>query len=399
MADPRIYGQYANPLRSVADYVGEWERVKLAEQTGANLRQENAIKAMAINQQERDRMAQEADANAFARLVTSAQGDRARLINNLRFSGRPGLMKQADAMEKSAADTMKAQADAAKSGADAEESMLKVRAGQLNTILQAASSAVDQPSYTAALQRLSASGFDVSSLPAQFDPAYVKSAQAQAITQLQRLEQAAKERAFGLEQRKAAEAQRHNRATEGAAYGNLTVARERLAFDKSKPAEVKADKPLTEAQAKAATFKSQMEAAEREIDGIALDPTKYLNQVDVALASSAGNILASPEAQRMRQAQEQWAEAFLRFKTGAAATEAEVKRNVKTYFPQQGDKPDVVEQKKRQRAQAVSDLTAAATGRPQSGGATSDSGAVQTATNPKTGEKLMLVNGQWVPAK
>ena len=26
-------------------------------------------------------------------------------------------------------------------------------------------------------------------------------------------------------------------------------------------------------------------------------------------------------------------------------------------------------------------------------------GAVQTATNPKTGEKLQLVNGQWVPAK
>jgi hypothetical protein len=126
----------------------------------------------------------------------------------------------------------------------------------------------------------------------------------------------------------------------------------------------KPEKPMTEAQAKAATFKSQMEAAERELSGNPIDPTKLSSQVDIAIASTGGNILSSPAAQRARQAQEQWAESFLRFKTGAASTEAEVKRNVKTFFPQQGDSKEVIEQKRRMRQQAVADLDMVASGKP-----------------------------------
>lgn len=127
---------------------------------------------------------------------------------------------------------------------------------------------------------------------------------------------------------------------------------------------VKGDKPLTEAQAKAAVFKSQMEAAERELATNPIDQTKLGPQIDVAVASTGANMLSSPGAQRARQAQEQWAEAFLRFKTGAASTEAEVKRNVKTFFPQQGDSDEVIAQKKRMREQAVLDLGMAAGEKP-----------------------------------
>jgi hypothetical protein len=129
-----------------------------------------------------------------------------------------------------------------------------------------------------------------------------------------------------------------------------------------KPNEAK-DKPMTEAQAKAATFKSQMEAAERELAGNPIDQTKLSSQIDVAVASSGANILSSPAAQRARQSQEQWAEAFLRFKTGAASTEAEVRRNVRTFFPQQGDSKEVIEQKRRMRQQAVADLDMVASGK------------------------------------
>jgi hypothetical protein len=130
------------------------------------------------------------------------------------------------------------------------------------------------------------------------------------------------------------------------------------------PPTEKPEKPMTEAQAKAATFKSQMEAAERELTGNPIDLSKLSSQFDVAVASTVANIAASPAAQRARQAQEQWAEAFLRFKTGAASTEAEVKRNVKTFFPQQGDSPEVIAQKKRMRTQAVKDLDLVASGKP-----------------------------------
>jgi hypothetical protein len=150
-------------------------------------------------------------------------------------------------------------------------------------------------------------------------------------------------------------------------WAGVNLSRERLAMDKSgaggsAPDAAKPGKPMTEAQAKASAFKSQMESAERELGSVPLDMSKLGTQVDVKLASSPLNIVASPAAQRARQAQEQWAEAYLRFKTGAAATEDEVRRNVKTFFPQQGDGKDVIEQKKRMRQQASSDVGFAATG-------------------------------------
>lgn len=125
------------------------------------------------------------------------------------------------------------------------------------------------------------------------------------------------------------------------------------------------DKPLTESQAKASTFRSQMEAAERELEQTKINPATTRGQADVLLAGGWTNFIASPEAQKARQAQEQWAESFLRFKTGAAATKDEVTLNVKTFFPQLGDSAAVVEQKKRMREQAIRDITYAAGGKPQ----------------------------------
>jgi type II secretory pathway pseudopilin PulG len=136
----------------------------------------------------------------------------------------------------------------------------------------------------------------------------------------------------------------------------------------------KQDKPLTEAQAKAAAFVSQMTAAEKEFGNAPYDQSKLWSQVDVGLASGPTNLIASQAGQRARQAQEQFAEAFLRFKTGAASTHDEVQRNIRTYFPQPGDGADVVEQKRRMREQAIRDVgtaagpgSAAPTGAPQIG--------------------------------
>jgi hypothetical protein len=123
----------------------------------------------------------------------------------------------------------------------------------------------------------------------------------------------------------------------------------------------KTDKPLTESQAKAAVYKAQMDASEKELATIPIDQTKLASQLDVGMASGTWtNPAASPVAQRARQAQEQWAEVFLRFKTGAASTEAEVKRNVRTFFPQPGDSKEVIEQKARMRKQASHDIGMAA---------------------------------------
>lgn len=121
-----------------------------------------------------------------------------------------------------------------------------------------------------------------------------------------------------------------------------------------------AEKPLTEPQAKASAYLGQMKAAEDLLSSISKDQSKMGEQADVRMAGSILNPLASPKAQQIGQAQNQWSEAFLRFKTGAAATPDEVKLNNSTFFPQFGDKPEVVRQKERMRQQAANDMSIAA---------------------------------------
>jgi len=115
----------------------------------------------------------------------------------------------------------------------------------------------------------------------------------------------------------------------------------------------------TESQAKAATFYSQMTSASDELKNLkteGFDPNNPAIQAQVSIAGTRAGAFVPQEAQRARQAQEQWAESFLRIKTGAAATKDEVDRNVKTFFPSIGDKPEAVAQKERARAKAEQDV-------------------------------------------
>lgn len=144
----------------------------------------------------------------------------------------------------------------------------------------------------------------------------------------------------------------------------IGIAYEQLALDKAKAAnEIAFGKPLTESQAKATAFQSQMIGAEnniKELEAKGFDPTSLKTQATLKVAGGALNPLVSPEAQQYKQAQEQWAESYLRFKTGAAATESEVKRNIETFFPKFGDKPEQIAQKAAARAQAEKDIGFAA---------------------------------------
>jgi hypothetical protein len=138
----------------------------------------------------------------------------------------------------------------------------------------------------------------------------------------------------------------------------------RLNLEQQKVAqELMYGKPLTESQAKATAFQSQMIGAEnnlKQLESKGFDPASLKTQSALKVAGGPLNALASPEAQQYKQAQEQWAESYLRFKTGAAATEGEVQRNIKTFFPQFGDRPEIITQKAAARAQAEQDIGFAA---------------------------------------
>ena len=122
----------------------------------------------------------------------------------------------------------------------------------------------------------------------------------------------------------------------------------------------KEEKAPTESQAKAATFYKQMTGASETLNALekeGYNPAQLSNQISVAAAGTGATGLVNPQAQRARQAQEQWAESFLRIKTGAAATKDEVKRNVETFFPKIGETdPTVIQQKANARKAAEQDV-------------------------------------------
>jgi hypothetical protein len=117
-------------------------------------------------------------------------------------------------------------------------------------ILQAVSAAKDQPSYQQAIQWLGSQGMDVSSLPPQYDPAFVANSGRQAMTIVQRADQEWKAKGYDLDVQKFGETQRENRAREGLTARGQNMAdaraREGLALQREAQARKAADegKPL-----------------------------------------------------------------------------------------------------------------------------------------------------------
>lgn len=128
--------------------------------------------------------------------------------------------------------------------------------------------------------------------------------------------------------------------------------------------EPKEAKSPTEAENKSGIYYKQMKAAEQTIANLekeGMDMARLWSQAETGVAGTlAGNMVASPRAQMARQAQNQWAEQMLRQQTGAAATEQEVQRTVKTYFPQPGDDKATVDLKRSMRANAMEAVGGAA---------------------------------------
>lgn len=112
------------------------------------------------------------------------------------------------------------------------------------------------------------------------------------------------------------------------------------------------DAKLTESESKATLYLGQMRSASQTLDQLQSEG-KTAAPWQVAMTGGiAGNVLTSANAQQIGQAQNQWSEAYLRQKTGAAATKQEIDLNNRTFFPQIGDSPAVIKQKADMRTQA-----------------------------------------------
>lgn len=86
----------------------------------------------------------------------------------------------------------------------------------------------------------------------------------------------------------------------------------------------------------------------------AFDPTTSKTMAINAMPETFANwALRSPEHQQYMQAAESWIRAFLRKESGAAISKDEFARDFKVYFPQPGDKPEVLAQKEAMRARVT----------------------------------------------
>jgi len=114
-------------------------------------------------------------------------------------------------------------------------------------------------------------------------------------------------------------------------------------------------KPPTESQANAATFATRMAEAEQlltplEQSGVS---TADIGERAAAGVPLVGNYLTSGEFKQYNQAASDWVRAKLRKESGAVIGEEEMEREIKTYFPQPGDTPSVIEQKRKARETAM----------------------------------------------
>lgn len=106
-------------------------------------------------------------------------------------------------------------------------------------------------------------------------------------------------------------------------------------------------------QGRAGGFALRMTEAEKRIDAVVSKGYEPGSGVDKLLGKTpGGNYALSQNAQMYRQAQEDWVRAKLRLESGAAIPPDEMEAEIQTYFPQPGDKPGVIEQKRQARATA-----------------------------------------------
>lgn len=125
---------------------------------------------------------------------------------------------------------------------------------------------------------------------------------------------------------------------------------------------IKGNKPLTEYQGKSTGFGMRAENASGIIDRVGkggeVQPSLLKRAVeDLPLVGGglgmAANKFQTPEQQQVEQGQRDFINAVLRQESGAAISASEFDNARKQYFPQPGDSPQVVAQKKGNREMAI----------------------------------------------
>lgn len=117
-------------------------------------------------------------------------------------------------------------------------------------------------------------------------------------------------------------------------------------------------KPPNEYQGKSGLFASRMAEAEPVLNR--LKDANTLTQKGLSNLPVLGNFAVSNDFQQLDQAKRNFINATLRQESGAAINQSEFDNAEKQYFPQPGDRPDVIAQKAQNRRIAIESMTRAA---------------------------------------
>lgn len=144
------------------------------------------------------------------------------------------------------------------------------------------------------------------------------------------------------------------------------TSREGMAKQKAAAVSTKPQK-FTKDQLDAAGFSSRMAQSAAEIEDLykkGFDPTDQVTGQAMRLTPSWATGALTPEMQRFMQARRDFINAALRRESGAAISQSEFENAEAQYFEQPGDSPEVVAQKKRNRAIVIESMKNAASGAP-----------------------------------
>lgn len=235
-----------------------------------------------------------------------------------------GFLSEAQTVTKTAAESTKSKREAEK--AELENWMKKIEMGG-----QILSSVKDPVTYQRAAQVAQQAGFGA--WPEQYDPAWVQQQVQQGVTLKDQADQAWRERQDATTRR----------------GQDLTAqsAANRLALDKQQTGE----KPLTDAQAKAALFGTRMQEANKIFDKLAESGTNTSIPGSRSGLGFGGaiNAVSSESQQMLDQAKRDYINAVLRRESGAVISDSEFANAERQYFPQIGDSAAVIAQKKKNR--------------------------------------------------
>lgn len=109
---------------------------------------------------------------------------------------------------------------------------------------------------------------------------------------------------------------------------------------------------LTESQGKATGFYGRAASSQEILNSMEKQGTELYNRT-VNNIPIAGNYLVSEEFQQYDQAKRDFINAILRQESGAVIADSEFANAEKQYFPQPGDKASVIDQKRKNRENAI----------------------------------------------